>query len=83
MPSITQNVERKRARFQDKVCIPKVAVNEYVCEDSHTEHILISISPEGQLASNEVPTAHAKWLVLIPVSLVAAKGNLVHPYTDL
>ena len=40
--SITQNVERKCARFQEKyskVCIMRDAVNENVCEDSHTEHV--------------------------------------------
>ena len=39
---ITQNTERKRARFQEKyskVCITRAAVNENVCEDSHTEHM--------------------------------------------
>ena len=39
---ITQNIERKRARFQEKyskVCITRAAVNENVCEDSHTEHV--------------------------------------------
>ena len=36
---IMQNIERKRARFKEKysqVCITRVAVNENVCEDSHT-----------------------------------------------
>ena len=40
--SITQNIERKRARFKEKyskVCITRVAVNENVCEESHTEHV--------------------------------------------
>ena len=39
---ITQNIERKRARFQEKyskVCITRVAVNENVCEDFHTERV--------------------------------------------
>ena len=40
--SITQNIERKRARFQEKYSkggITRAAVNENVCEDSHTEHV--------------------------------------------
>ena len=40
--SITQNIERKRARFQEKYPkggITRAAVNENVCEDSHTEHV--------------------------------------------
>ena len=39
---ITQNTEKKHARFQEnysKVCITRAAVNENVCEDSHTEHV--------------------------------------------
>ena len=39
---IMQNIERKCARFQEKyskVCITRAAVNENVCEDSHTEHV--------------------------------------------
>ena len=38
----TQNIERKRAHFQEeysKVCITRAAVNENICEDSHTEHM--------------------------------------------
>ena len=40
--SITQNIERKRARFQEKYSkggITRAVVNENVCEDSHTEHV--------------------------------------------
>ena len=40
--SITQNIERKRARFMEKYSkggITRAAVNENVCEDSHTEHV--------------------------------------------
>ena len=36
---ITQNIERKRERFQEKyskACITRAALNENVCEDSHT-----------------------------------------------
>ena len=36
---IMQNIERKRARFQEKyskVCIMRAAVNENACEGSHT-----------------------------------------------
>ena len=39
---ITQNIERECACFQVKysqVCITRAAVNENVCEDSHTEHV--------------------------------------------
>ena len=39
---ITLNIVRKCARFQEKyskVCITRAAVNENVCEDSHTEHV--------------------------------------------
>ena len=39
---ITQNIERKRARFQEKYFkrgITRAVVNENVCEDSHTEHV--------------------------------------------
>ena len=39
---ITQNIERKRARFQEKYSkggITRAAVNENVCEDSHTVHV--------------------------------------------
>ena len=39
---VMQNIERKRARFQEKyskVCITRAAVNDNVCEDSHTEHV--------------------------------------------
>ena len=42
---ITQNVERKHARFQEKYSkggITRAAVNENVCEDSHTEHVWIA-----------------------------------------
>ena len=42
MGSITQNIERKRARFKEKYSkggITRTAVNENVCEDSHTEHV--------------------------------------------
>ena len=37
-----QNIERERACFQEKyskVCITRAAVNETLCEDSHTEHV--------------------------------------------
>ena len=40
--SIRQNIERKRTRFQEKYSkggITRAAVNENVCEDSHTEHV--------------------------------------------
>ena len=39
---IMQNIERGCACFQEKyykVCIARAAVNESVCEDSHTEHM--------------------------------------------
>ena len=39
--SVTQNIEKKRAHFQEKYSkggITRAAVNENVCEDSHTEH---------------------------------------------
>ena len=44
--SITQNIERKRACFQEKYSkggITRAAVNENVCEDSHTEHVYIDL----------------------------------------
>ena len=40
--SIPQNIERGCACSQEKyykVCIARAAVNESVCEDSHTEHM--------------------------------------------
>ena len=40
--SKAQNIERKRARFQEKYSkggITRAVVNENVCEDSHTEHV--------------------------------------------
>ena len=40
--SITQNIERVCACFQEKcykVCIARAAVNQSVCEDSHTEQM--------------------------------------------
>ena len=43
--SITQNIGLGYARFQEKyyrVCIARAAVNESVCEDSHTEHVQVA-----------------------------------------
>ena len=39
---ITQSIDRKHAHFQEKyskVSITRAAVDENVCEDSHTEHV--------------------------------------------
>ena len=43
--SITQNIGLRYACFQEKyhrVCIARAAVNESVCEDSHTEHVQVA-----------------------------------------
>ena len=45
---MTQNIERRCACFQEKyykVCIARAAVNESVCEDSHTTaHVVCKCS---------------------------------------
>ena len=43
--SVTQNIGLVYACFQEKyyrVCIARAAVNESVCEDSHTEHVQVA-----------------------------------------
>ena len=43
--SITQNIGLEYACFQEKyyrVCMARAAVNENVCEDSHTEHVQVA-----------------------------------------
>ena len=53
---IMQNIERKRECFQEKyskVCITRAAVNENVCEDSHTiTHYNCVVHKEQRISIN-------------------------------